>query len=141
MKALTLSLDIIQSIYFGREGEAVIEATDQFGGETYLGVRWIDIQKIVGPLLYCAAVNSSASLPKPQPDTAIPDGPLPVLEWQMGQPTVGSEPLLTLTLAGGATLTFSFPPAVAQQCGQALKQAGTVTEAAASTKRSKELTK
>jgi hypothetical protein len=127
MKSLTLSLDIIQNIYFGRgEGKAVIEAKDEFGGETYIGVHCLDVQKIVGPLLYCAAVNSNASLSEPQPDTAIPDDPLPVLEWKVGQPIVDGEPLLILTLAGGATLAFSFPPAEAQQCGQALERAGTV---------------
>jgi hypothetical protein len=138
MKSLTLSLGIIQNIYFGREGKAVIEAKDEFGGETYLGVHCLDIQKIVGPLLYCAAVNSNASFSEPQPDTAIPDGPLPVLEWKIGQPTVDGEPLLILTLAGGAALAFSFPPAVAQQCEQALEQAATITESAASTKSSKQ---
>jgi hypothetical protein len=48
-----------------------------------------------------------------------------------GAPTVDGEPLLILTLAGGATLAFTFPEA--QQCGQALAQAGMVTGSAAST--------
>jgi hypothetical protein len=133
MKSLTLRLDIIQNIYFGREGEAVIEAKDQFGGETYLAVHCLDIPKFVGPLLYYAAIYSRASLSEPEPNTAIPDGPLPVLDWHMGPPTADGEPTLILALAGGATLAFSFPPAAAQQCRHALEQAGMVAGSVAST--------
>jgi hypothetical protein len=124
MKSLRLSLERIQNIRFGRRGEAVIEATDQFGIQTYLTINCHDIPKVVVPLLRCAAINSKAPPSEPQRDAIIPDSHLPVVHWRMGEPTVDGEPILILTLAGGATLAFRFPPHAAQQCGRALAQTG-----------------
>jgi hypothetical protein len=105
----------------------VISATDQFGGPIYVIVNCLEIPKLVGPLLCCAATNSRASLPEPQQHTAITGSHLPVLCWQIGRTTVEGEPVLILTLAGGATLAFQFHPQAARQCGKALEQAGVGT--------------
>jgi hypothetical protein len=128
VKSLTISLEIIKNIRFGKRGEAVIAAIDEFGGPIYVKVNCLDIPKITGLLLGCAAINSRTSQSAPRREAIIPNSPLPVLHWQMGKPALDGESILILTLAGGATLAFQFPPQAAQRCGKALEQAGTVTE-------------
>jgi hypothetical protein len=77
-------------------------------------------QKIVGPLLSYSATGAEASLSEPVRDTIIPESHLPVLHWQMGQPSADGEPVLVLTLAGGTRLALKFPPQAAQKCEKAL---------------------
>ena len=124
MRSLSISLETIRGVQFGRRGEAVISAVNRFGGQTSITVHCLDIPKIVGPLLSYSAKDAKASLSEPERDTIIPESDLPVLHWQMGQPLIDGEPVLVLTLAGGTTLSLKFPPHAAQQCGKALEQAG-----------------
>jgi hypothetical protein len=84
LRSLSISLEMIQSIRFGRRGEAVIAATNRFGGQTYITVHCLDIPKIVGPLLSCSAMNAEVSLSEPVCHTIISESYLPVVHWQMG---------------------------------------------------------
>jgi hypothetical protein len=123
LRSLSISLETIRDIRFGRRGEAIISAVNRFGGQTTITVHCLDIPKIVGPLLSYSAMDAKASLSEPVRDAIIPEGDLPVLHWQMGQQSVDGEPVLILTVAGGTRLALKFPPQAAQKCGKALGQA------------------
>jgi hypothetical protein len=126
LRSLSISLETIRDIRVGRRGEAVISAVNRFGGQTYINVHCLDIPKIVGPLLCYSAMDAKASLSEPVRDTIIPESHLPVLHWEIGQPSADGKPVLVLTLAGGTRLALKFPPQAAQRCGKALKQASAI---------------
>lgn len=122
MRGLSIYLEQIQNVLFGKRGDAVIAATNRFGGQTHITIHYLDIRKIVGGLLNCAAINAAAALSEPERDAVVPEAPLPVLHWQVEPPAVDGESVLTLTLAGGTTLAFQFPTRAAEECGRALER-------------------
>jgi hypothetical protein len=106
----------------GPAGSAEILGTDNTGLSTIIRVKASDINAVAAPLLCASAITASPNAPPS--GTGIGQCHLPVLQWQTGRSNINQEGILLLTVSGGLTLAFQFPPQGAQACGQALVKEG-----------------
>ena len=115
-------LDAISEVHMGDNGKAEIIASQPLNYPVTATVNIRDVP-ILAPALLCAAAAYASPTPPPA-GTKINPCHLPVMNWQTGLSTVNGEPLLILSVPGGATLVFQFPPQAARDCGQALLRDG-----------------
>src|SRR5262245_23858515 len=119
-----VSLQSIRDVRVGSSSTCVISGYDHNEGAVEMIMRAEDVQRVVGPILCYAAMEAGAFGPKMPPGSIVAGGPLPVTYWKTGHATLNAEPVLILTLIGGAELTFQFPGQAAQECGTALAAQG-----------------
>lgn len=70
-------------------------------------------------LLTCAALCAGNG-PKPQTETLVNVGQLPVTRWTVGNSKATGLPVLALAVPGSSDIAFSFDEAAAKACGEAL---------------------
>lgn len=111
-------------IYLG--DEAVNFRVDAVGGQRPL----IDMKvtpaqaAVLGRALLAASAVCASAPPKPAPGSGVTDCHFPVQRWDTGVSNVNQQPVLVLTIPGGAKLVFQMPHQAAIECGTALKAEG-----------------
>ena len=120
-----IRLRAVRNVQMGITNTAVIVGEDISGRQIEVTFRLVDIPAVVVLLLCCAAAGAATL---PAPGTIVPQGHLPVMEWETGQSEINHKPLLVLRLLGGCVLTFEFEGATAIECGEALIREGNFAE-------------
>ena len=119
-----VSLRSIRDVRVSSSSTCVISGYDHDESAVEMVMRAEDVQHVAGPILYCAAMEAGAFGSKMLPGSIVAGGPLPVTYWKTGHSSLTAEPVLILTLIGGAELIFQFPGQAAQECGAALASEG-----------------
>ena len=78
----------------------------------------------LGRAMLAASVVCKAGPPKPAPGALIHDCHFPVERWDVGFSNVNKQPILALTVTGGAQMVFQFTHDGARAAGAALGKEG-----------------
>ncbi len=117
----TIDISTIDDLILGASGDTVIAVRLKDGSQTRIAMPRAEVQRLA-PALLCAA--SAAGSSSPAQDMSVGPCHLPVMQWECGLSNMNGEPVLVLTIPGGARVMFQFPPQTAQACGQALISKG-----------------
>jgi hypothetical protein len=120
MAGQTISIKSVKDVRWSTTRSFIITGNDHADIETDIIFRAADAQHLASPILCCAAIEALAFGPKPSAGKIVGGCLLPVMNWQTGRSGFNGANFLTLSLPGGATLTFQFSPEGARKCGLAL---------------------
>jgi len=118
----TIDIAKINNLELGPTGQATLAASRTDGADVTIDLPLDEISSLAPALLSAAAIG--AALAPPKEPISVGPGHLPVMQWECGISTINGEPILILTVSGGARLMFQFSPEGAQECGEVLVAKG-----------------